>query len=164
MIVNSRLEFGEGSGDFPTDNDFRRIGLIKDPVQSSDSTISTATSLTATNQVTVDNATSLTVDDVITNAASESSTTAKARIVSKTGNVLKLLPVVNAGGEYVDFANSNSIFKDGSDTSVDVSSSGVSSAHPEMTRFTGQILYVENRGAVSRAADQIEDIKLIIEM
>lgn len=164
VIVNSRLEFGEGSGDFPTDNDFRRIGLIKDPVQSSDSTISTATSLTATNQVTVDNATTLTVDDVITNAASESATTAKARIVSKTGNVLKLLPVVNSGGEYVNFANSNSIFKDGSDTSVDVSSSGVSSAHPEMTRFTGQILYVENRGAVSRAADQIEDIKLIIEM
>lgn len=164
VVVNSRLEFGEGSGDFPTDNDFRRIGLIKDPVQSSDSTISTATSLTATNQVTVDNATSLTVDDVITNAASESSTTAKARIVSKTGNVLKLLPVVNSGGEYVNFANSNSIFKSGSDTSVDVSSSGVSSAHPEMTRFTGQILYVENRGAVSRAADQIEDIKLIIEM
>ena len=82
----------------------------------------------------------------------------------KTGNVLKLLPVVNSGGEYVNFANSNSIFKSGSDTSVDVSSSGVSSAHPEMTRFTGQILYVENRGAVSRAADQIEDIKLIIEM
>tara|TARA_Y100000996_G_scaffold415382_1_gene409715 strand:- start:4444 stop:5934 length:1491 start_codon:yes stop_codon:yes gene_type:complete len=164
VIVNSRLEFGEGSGDFPTDNDFRRIGLIKNPVQSSDSTISTEASLTATNQVTVDNATSLTVDDVITNAASESATTAKARIVSKTGNVLKLLPVVNSGGEYVNFANSNSIFKDGSDTSVDVSSSGVSSAHPEMTRFTGQILYVENRGAVSRAADQIEDIKLIIEM
>ena len=163
-IVNSGLEFGEGSGDFPTDNDFRRIGLIKNPVQSSDSTISTEGSLTATNQVTVDNATSLTVDDVITNAASESASTAKARIVSKTGNVLKLLPVVNAGGEYVNFANSDSIFKDGSDTSVDVSSSGVSSAHPEMTRFTGQILYVENRGAVSRAADQIEDIKLIIEM
>ena len=164
VIVNSRLEFGEGDGDFPTDNDFRRIGLIKNPVQSSDSTISTEGSLTATNQVTVDNATSLTVDDVITNAASESASTAKARIVSKTGNVLKLLPVVNAGGEYVNFANSNSIFKDGSDTSVDVSSGGVANAHPEMTRFTGQILYVENRGAVSRAADQIEDIKLIIEM
>ena len=43
-IVNSRLEFGEGSGDFPTDNDFRRIGLIKNPVQSSDGTISSASS------------------------------------------------------------------------------------------------------------------------
>ena len=125
---------------------------------------SSATTLSATQQVTVDNAATLSVDDVITNASSETATTAKARIVSKTGNVLKLLPVVNNLGEYVNFANENSIFKDGSDTNVDVSSSGVSSAHPEMTRFTGQILYVENRGAVSRAADQIEDIKLIIEM
>ena len=71
---------------------------------------------------------------------------------------------MNGGGEYVNFANGNSIFKDGSDTNVDVNSDGVITAHPEMTRFTGQILYVENRGAVSRAADQIEDIKLIIEM
>ena len=31
-------------------------------------------------------------------------------------------------------------------------------------KYSGQIMYVENRGAVSRAADQIEDIKLIIEM
>ena len=80
------------------------------------------------------------------------------------GNVLKLLPVVNGGGEYVNFSNSDSVFKDGSDTSVDVSSGGVDTAHPEFSRYTGQILYVENRGAVSRAADQIEDIKLIIEM
>ena len=166
VVVNSRLEFSESAGgsDFPTDNDFRRIGLIKNPVQSSDSTISSATTLSATQQVTVDNAATLSVDDVITNASSETATTAKARIVSKTGNVLKLLPVVNNLGEYVNFANEQGIFKDGSDTNVDVSSSGVSSAHPEMTRFTGQILYVENRGAVSRAADQIEDIKLIIEM
>ena len=168
VIVNSRLEFGEtdgsGNSDFPTDNDFRRIGLIKNPVQTSGSSISNNATLSATNQVTVGNAATLTVDDVITNAASDIATTAKARIVSKNGNVLKLLPVVNGGGEYVNFSNSDSVFKDGSDTSVDVSSGGVDTAHPEFTRYTGQILYVENRGAVSRAADQIEDIKLIIEM
>ena len=164
-IVNSRLEFGEGSGDFPTDNDFRRIGLIKNPVQSSDGTISSETSLTATNQLTVADASSISVDDLLTDAASESATTAKVRVVSKTGNVLKTLPVVNSGGEYVAFANDDEVFRNGAGTkSTDVTSSGVSTAHPEMTRFTGQILYVENRGAVSRAADQIEDIKLIIEM
>ena len=164
-IVNSRLEFGEGSGDFPTDNDFRRIGLIKNPVQSSDGTISSASSMTATNQLTVADASSISVDDLLTDAASESATTAKVRVVSKTGNVLKTLPVVNAGGEYVAFANSDEVFRNGADTkSTDVTGSGVSTSHPEMTRFTGQILYVENRGAVSRAADQIEDIKLIIEM
>ena len=164
-IVNSRLEFGEGSGDFPTDNDFRRIGLIKNPVQSSDGTISSASSMTATNQLTVADASSISVDDLLTDAASESATTAKVRVVSKTGNVLKTLPVVNSGGEYVAFANSDEVFRNGAGTkSTDVTGSGVSTSHPEMTRFTGQILYVENRGAVSRAADQIEDIKLIIEM
>ncbi len=164
-IVNSRLEFGEGSGDFPVDNDFRRIGLIKNPVQSSDSAIATAASMTATNQLTVASATNIDVDDLITDAATESATVAKARVVSKTGNVLKTLPVVNSGGEYVAFANSDEVFVNGAGTkSTDVTGSGVSTAHPEMTRFTGQILYVENRGAVTRAADQIEDIKLIIEM
>ena len=164
-IVNSRLEFGEGSGDFPVDNDFRRIGLIKNPVQSSDSAIATGASMTATNQLTVASATNISVDDLITDAATESATVAKARVVSKTGNVLKTLPVVNSGGEYVAFANSDEVFVNGAGTkSTDVTGSGVSTAHPEMTRFTGQILYVENRGAVTRAADQIEDIKLIIEM
>ena len=165
-IVNSRLEFGEGSGDFPVDNDFRRIGLIKNPVQSSDSAIATGASMTATNQLTVASDTNISVDDILTDAASESATTAKVRVVSKKGsNVITTLPIVNSGGEYVAFANSDEVFVNGAGTkSTDVTGSGVSSAHPEMTRFTGQILYVENRGAVTRAADQIEDIKLIIEM
>ena len=166
-IVNSRLEFGEAAGgnDFPTDNDFRRIGLVVNPVRSSDSAISTDSTMTATNQITVDNASSLNIDDIIMNASSDTATTAKARIVSKSSNVLKILPVVNAGGEYVNFANSNDIYTSGGvDTTVNIVSDGFSTSHPEMTRFTGQILYVENRGAVSRAADQIEDIKLIIEM
>jgi hypothetical protein len=50
----------------------------------------------------------------------------------------------------------------GSSSISDVSS--VDSAFPEVERFSGNLLYVENRGAVTRAADQIEDIKLIIEM
>ena len=65
-IVNSRLEFAEGSGDFPTDNDFRRIGLIKNPVQSSDSAITQLSSLTSTNQMTVTSATAISIDDVLT--------------------------------------------------------------------------------------------------
>ena len=113
--------------------------------------------------MTVDNAASISIDDLLTDAASESATTAKIRVVSKTSNTLQTLPVVNSGGEYVAFANNDEVFKSGTKVAT-VTNSGVSALHPEMTRFTGQILYVENRGAVSRAADQIEDIKLIIEM
>ena len=30
-MTNIRLTYAEGSGDFPVDNDFRRIGILKDP-------------------------------------------------------------------------------------------------------------------------------------
>ena len=30
-MTNIRLTYDEGSGDFPVDNDFRRIGIIQDP-------------------------------------------------------------------------------------------------------------------------------------
>lgn len=165
VVVNSRLEFGDGSGDFPTDNDFRQIGLIKNPVASSSSAVATATTLTATRQITLDDASDLAVDDIITSDTTNNASTKRARIVSKTGNVLKVHTIANGGGEYVNFANSDDVFKNASGSKLtDVASAGVSTAHPEMSQYTGQILYVENRGPVSRAADQIEDIKLIIEM
>ena len=52
----------------------------------------------------------------------------------------------------------------GSSLGNHASSNAVSTAYPEVKRYSGDIVYLENRGAVARAADQIEDIKLIIEM
>ena len=165
VIVNSRLEFGDGSGDFPTDNDFRQIGLIKNPVKTAGGGISGDATMTATNKITLDDASAISVDDIITSDTTNNASTKRARVVSKSGNVLRTITIANGGGEFVDFAATDDVFKNASGSKItDVASSGVDSAHPEMSRFTGQILYVENRGPVSRAADQIEDIKLIIEM
>lgn len=165
VVVNSRLEFGDGSGDFPTDNDFRQIGLVKNPVAGG--SIASATTLTATRKLTVDDGTNISVDDVIRDVASssEDASTAVARVISKTGNVLKVQTIANSGGEYVNFVNDDEVFiGTASSKDTDVASAGVDSTHPEVERFTGHMLYLENRGPVSRAADQIEDIKLIIEM
>ena len=165
VVVNSRLEFGDGSGDFPTDNDFRQIGLVKNPVAGG--SIASATTLTATRKLTVDDGTNISVDDVIRDVASssEDASTAVARVISKTGNVLKVQTIANSGGEFVNFVNDDEVFiGTASSKDTDVASAGVDSAHPEVERFTGHMLYLENRGPVSRAADQIEDIKLIIEM
>ena len=51
VIVNSRLEYAEGSGDFPTDNDFRQIGLIVNPTNVGGNTLSSATTLSALNRI-----------------------------------------------------------------------------------------------------------------
>ena len=36
-------------------------------------------------------------------------------------------------------------------------------ASPELDRDSGEIIYVENRRAISRASDQTEDIKVVVE-
>jgi hypothetical protein len=111
--------------------------------------------------MTLANASSLEVDDLIASAGTEVSGTAKSRVISVSGNVVTHQPIANTKGAYVNFTSSDTVFR-GSSSISDVSS--VDSAFPEVERFSGNLLYVENRGAVTRAADQIEDIKLIIEM
>lgn len=160
VIVNSRLEFAEGSGDFPTDNDFRRIGLIQDPF-STGTTVATASHMAAYSQMTLGGVTGLAVDDIIRSANADGAGVANSRVISITGNVVSHIPVADSAGGFTNFAASNTCFV-GSSTISTVSS--VNAAFPEVVAYSGQVLYIENRGAVTRAADQIEDIKLIIEM
>tara|TARA_X000000368_G_scaffold394720_1_gene361503 strand:- start:360 stop:1826 length:1467 start_codon:yes stop_codon:yes gene_type:complete len=160
VIVNSRLEFGEGSGDFPTDNDFRRIGLIQDPF-STGTTVATASSLAAYSKMTVSDASNLKVDDIIRSAGTDAAGVANSRIVSITGNVVSHLPIADTAGGFTNFAAGNDVYLGSSDEG---SVSSVNAGFPEVVKHSGEIMYIENRGAVTRAADQIEDIKLIIEM
>ena len=160
VMVNSRLEFAEGSGDFPTDNDFRRIGLIQDPF-STGTTVATDANYAAYNKMTLSSVTGLSVDDIIRDANADGSGVAVSRIVSISGNVVSHIPQANSGGTYVNFSATDTVYK-GSSSIGTVSS--VDSSFPEIVKYSGNIMYVENRGAVTRAADQIEDIKLIIQM
>ena len=166
VIANSRLEYAEGSGDFPTDNDFRQIGLIVNPTDAGGNTLSSATTLSALNRITLDSgATMPVVDDTIANAASVVSGTAVGKVVSidSTNRYIYFLPSADSVGNFNSFSATNTIFV-GSTSKGVISSGGVSGAYPEVSRNSGDIVYLENRGAVARAADQIEDIKLIIEM
>tara|TARA_B100000085_G_scaffold279097_1_gene301864 strand:+ start:10 stop:936 length:927 start_codon:yes stop_codon:yes gene_type:complete len=160
VLVNSRLEFAEGSGDFPTDNDFRRIGLIQDPF-SSGTTVATGTNYAAYHKMTLSSVSGLSVDDVIMDANADGTGVAVSRIVSISGNVVSHIPQANSAGGYANFAGADTVYK--GSTSIGTVSS-VDATFPEIVKYSGNIMYVENRGAVTRAADQIEDIKLIIQM
>ena len=160
VMVNSRLEFAEGSGDFPTDNDFRRIGLFQDPF-STGTTVPTDANYAAYHKMTLSSVTGLSVDDIIRDANADGSGVAVSRIVSISGNVVSHIPQANSGGTYVNFSATDTVYK-GSSSIGTVNS--VDSSFPEIVKYSGNIMYVENRGAVTRAADQIEDIKLIIQM
>jgi len=162
IIVNSRLEFNEGAGDFPVDNDFRRIGLCQDPFAFGTTNRATAATMFAYGKMTLSAIGSLGVDDLIHSASSDGSGVAAARVVSISGTVVSFLPIANSAGGYVDFVAGNTVHKIGVGSIGTINSSSM--VNPEVAKHTGRMMYIENRGAVTRASDQIEDIKLIIEM
>ena len=101
---------------------------------------------------------------------------ATGRVIDFTSNnTLRLSDIVPAGnsstagynGIYGYFTNTeviaaNSVGTGGSGASATANGSGAVTGG-DLSRFSGDVLYVENRSPVTRASDQIEDVKLIIE-
>jgi hypothetical protein len=167
VILNSRLEYAEGDGDFPTDNDFRQIGLVVNPTDAGGNTLCTATTRTAYKKMTFVSGgfSAPTVDTLIRNANPEEETSAVGVVVSvdSTNRIISYLPYPNEAGGIVAFANGNTVYSASSTSHGTLAASSAITAE-EVKTHSGDIIYLENRGAVSRAADQIEDIKLIVEM
>ena len=184
VMTNIRLTYAEGSGDFPVDNDFRRIGIIADPFNWGTTTFSTAETLSGLKSLKITGATAdFAVDEKITQTVAGG--TAYGTVVSwtldsgsTTAGVLKYIQTTDAhtdSGVVRPFASngSNAVTGETSTASGNVDtgynstllgvtfSSGL--AAPEIENNSGDVIYVENRRLITRAPDQIEDIKLVIE-
>ena len=184
VMTNIRLTYSEGSGDFPVDNDFRRIGIIADPFNWGTTTFSTADTLSGLKAVKITGATAdFSVDEKITQTVTGG--TAYGTVVSwtldsgsTTAGVLKYIQTNDAHTDSgivraFESNGSNAITGELSTASGNVDtaygstllgvtfSSGL--AAPEIENNSGEVIYVENRRLITRAPDQIEDIKLVIE-
>ena len=164
VILNSRLEYGEGSGDFPTDNDFRQIGVVLNPTDYGGNTLCSATTRTGYKTMTFASSgfSAPTVDTVIRNASTELKTSAVGVVVSvdSTNRIISYLPYPNEANNFATFSTSDTVYSSTSTNHGTISAL----ANEEVAKHSGDIIYLENRTAVSRASDQIEDIKLIVEM
>ena len=184
VMTNIRLTYSEGSGDFPVDNDFRRIGILADPFNWGTTTFSTADTLSGLKAVKITGATAdYSVDEKITQTVTGG--TAYGTVVSwtldsgsTTAGVLKYIQTNDAHTDSgivraFESNGSNAISGESStasgtvDTSYGSTTLGVTFssglAAPEIENNSGNLIYVENRRLITRAPDQIEDIKLVIE-
>ena len=164
VILNSRLEYSEGSGDFPTDNDFRQIGVILNPTDYGGNTLCSASTRTAYKTMTFNSSgfAAPTVDTEIRNASTEAQGSAVGIVVSvdSTNRIISYLPYPNKVNDTNTFSTSETVYSAASTNHGTISELG----NEEVARHSGDIIYLENRTSVSRASDQIEDIKLIVEM
>ena len=172
VITNARLEYSE-SNNFTTNNDFRKVGLVAQPkFANGDFATSSVIDQATTIVLSSWNGTQYSADELITGATSGCT----GRVVDFTGNnTLRMTDIIPSGnsttagynGVYGYFTNTeiiaaNTTGAGGSGASATANGSGAISGG-DLTRFSGDVLYVENRSPVTRASDQIEDIKLVVE-
>ena len=176
VMLNTSLEGTESgnSGDVTVANDFRKITLIRDPLASGSA--ATATTLRGTKAINVTGVSgSFVVDEKITQAT----TGAVGKVVEwdSTNNILYYIQTrhtdegIDSNGNQTAFSGTNAVTGAGGASGTPTTStstinnvsftSGYSAS--EIDADSGDILYIENRAPITRAADQTENIKLVIE-
>jgi len=184
VMTNIRLTYSEGSGDFPVDNDFRRIGIVADPYNWGTTSYATADTLSGLKAVKITGATAdFNPDETIVQTVTGG--TAKGTVVSwtldsgsTTAGVLKYIQTSDAHTDQgvvraFESNAANAITGEASAASGNVDTGYASAllgssftaglANPEIENNSGNVIYIENRRLITRAPDQIEDIKLVIE-
>tara|TARA_B100000902_G_scaffold399559_1_gene471006 strand:- start:2532 stop:3506 length:975 start_codon:yes stop_codon:yes gene_type:complete len=161
VMTNTTLSGTAGSGDFVVDQDFRRIGVVRDPFDFGTTTVCSADTRSALKSVTFSGTPgSFVNDEVITGGTSG----AKGLVVDfdSSTKVLKYIQTewtgVDANGDETAFAGTEIITGAGGATGTIATIN-----NPEIDYYSGDTIYAENRVPITRASDQTENIKLIIE-
>ena len=178
VMINKSLTGAEGTSDIGVANDFRRIGLIRDPYNYGTTTVASATTRRQIHAAVFSSVSgTYTADEEINQA----STGAVGKVIEydSTNKILywyqTRFPDVgtDSDGNLTAFSGANAITgqsssaaatpntSDSTTTNAVVFASGYST--PELAFDSGDIIYVEERSPITRASDQTENIKLIIE-
>ena len=176
-MLNTSLEGTESgnSGDVTVANDFRKISLIRDPLASGSA--ATATTLRGTKAI---NLTGVSGSYVVDEKITQATTGAVGKVVEwdSTNNILYYIQTrhtnegIDSNGNQTAFSGTNVISgqTSGASGTPTTSTSTINNqsftsgySASEIDADSGDILYIENRAPITRAADQTENIKLVIE-
>jgi hypothetical protein len=147
VMINTRLD-GTESNTITTANEFRQVGIVRDPYLYGTTTRAIASSYRQTFRYQLSGVSgTFNSDETVTSGSNTAS------LVEFTSPYLYTTLPGN-----LPFANSASVSGAGGATGTIAAI-----VTPGLQPYSGDILYVENRVPISRASDQIEDIKLIIQ-
>ena len=160
VMVDSRIT-GNESGFFTTDNEFRQVGLVRDPLQSANANAFYTSDLSdQSTKITVrEVAGTFQADEVVFQGDTLANSTANGVVIDFLNNNRVRLNQVS--GSFVSNSTVNSITGTTSGATAVIVANGVSD--PDMKPYSGDILYIENRTNVIRATNQIEDFKIVLE-
>jgi hypothetical protein len=161
LMFNAKIVGEAGNGDFVINNDFRQVGLIRNPtIPTSRSAVDsdfTATTGSALRILTLDSAitTGIEQDDLLVG----DNTGAKAYVDKVNGPQISYHQNDNTG--YLAFSSADVAINDSLGTRT--AAAFVSDSDGEVNPFSGEVLYIENRAAILRSSVGTEDIKMIVQ-
>lgn len=174
IMFNATLD-GTENGDFQVTNDFRQIGIVKNPLKDSaqypgftqsDDSVASAVTLNALKKLYVSGG--LTYSNILGDEVIEGSvSTAKAVLdyFDETNNILYVHQTRDTG--FTPFTDSDNV-EVGAGGSVAVipnPAGGQPVLRPaEVNNFSGEVIYIDNRSPVTRDDEQTEDIKIVIDL
>jgi len=178
VMMNKSLVGIEGTSDIGVTNDFRRIGLLKDPTNFGTTTVATASTRRQLFAAVFSSVSgTFTADEEINQAT----TGAVGKVVEydATNKILFFYQTrfpdvgTDTNGNKTAFSGANAITGQTSSAAAtpNTSSSATVNAvvfssgysNPELAYDSGDMIYVEERSPITRASDQTENIKLIVE-
>ena len=148
IMLNVRLD-GNESNTFSVANEFRQVGIVRDPYLYGTTTRAVASSFRQSFKYQLSSISgTFTVDETITSGSNTASL-----IEFTTPSIFTTLPL------NLPFANTTTV------TGGTSGATGTIAAitTPGLKPYSGDIIYVENRVPIARADDQIEDVKLVIQ-
>jgi len=178
VMMNKSLVGVEGTSDIGVGNDFRRIGLVRNPTNFGTTTVASASTRRQIYAAVFSSVSGTFAADEEINQAS---TGAVGKVVEydATNKLLYWVQTrfpdvgTDTNGNATAFSGANAITGQTSSaaatpltsSSTDVNGVSITSGYsnPELAADSGDIIYVEERSPITRASDQTENIKLIIE-
>ena len=140
---------------FVTGITFRQMGLIKNPKQTDSTTPFTATSAKVLPSMTFDSTSPFVVEKLITGAESG----ANAYVNESVGNVVHYHQNTSTG--FKPFEENETVTQVGNVQVAAIATGGLTAMNA-IDRFSGELLYLENRPRIRRDVEQQEDIKIVI--
>ena len=178
VMMNKSLVGIEGTSDIGVTNDFRRIGLVRNPYNYGTTTVATADTR---RQIFCAVFSSVSGTFVADEEINQATTGAVGKVIEydATNKLLYWVQTrfpdvgTDTDGNATAFSGANAITGQTSSaaatplvaSSTDVNGVSITSGYstPELAADSGDIIYVEERSPITRASDQTENIKLIIE-
>jgi len=149
VMLNVRLDGTEGNT-ISTANEFRTVGLVRDPYLYGTSNRAMASTYRQTYKYTLSGVSGTYVLDEVVTSGSNTATVVEW---DSAGSILYTTLPLNQ-----EFANAAVVTGAGGATGTIAVIDD-----PGLEPYSGDLLYVENRVPIGRADDQIEDVKLVIQ-